>query len=294
MQGKPQWKWYQEQVARLLSRLPGTTVEENVEEIGSASGVARQIDVRIVLPLRLRVKDFKIEIPIKIIADCKHYAKTLDVKVIEEIGGMKDDVRAQLAIVVSPHGVSKGAKARAEALGVYPITVTGDMFVLLDSLTGDVKCLVCDRYHEVSWRMDAIEGYCDYCSSLHIRCRDCGAIFAIPDPEGTPIECPECDAVYVATFNPKEGDTEVKVYDMLDVLVLRGLYKKSNKSLTQREVQRLVESTRWQHWDVDSPLINLTEEGLVEWIDGPRLRITEFGIAAIDDHISQAESPLWY
>ncbi len=53
------------------------------------------------------------------------YGVSLDIKDIEEIIGLKEDVQANLAIVVTPMGVSEGARERAKADGVFPLTVTG-------------------------------------------------------------------------------------------------------------------------------------------------------------------------
>jgi len=295
------WKWYQKRVADLFRKIKGAVVDEDVTEVGQDSGVPRQVDVRVQLPFNIDVgQGFEIEVPVKIIVDAKAHSRPLDVKDIEEISGLKDDVRANLAVAVTPEGVSEGGRQRGRALGVYPITVTGDLLALLDALEDFSSCLMCVYGAEnddgpppwVDWH-DRLRGFCHRCSSLHVRCPDCLEIIAIPEGQyGIGVRCGgECGAVFVADFDPRELEEKLTVYDALDTSLLTTAYQKSTKRLTAREVDRLVRRTRWQHWGVASPTMNLTEEGLMQWGEGDCLYLTDGGTQVVEEFLLDPAYP---
>jgi len=194
------WQWYEKRITEIFGNLKGAKVEHNVQEIGQDTHTPRQIDIRIIVPLTVNLgEDFSFDVPVKMIVDCKARKRPIDVTVIDEVAGLKDDVRAHLAIVVTPKGISQPARERAKAVGVHPIIVTLDLIAVvqrfpLPEFTG---CLICEYTDEedhsppeVQWQSD-IEGHCDWCDGLHIRCPECYEIFAIHEVEyEQAIKCP--------------------------------------------------------------------------------------------------------
>ena len=95
------WKWYESKIADLFSRLEGAVVEHDVKVMGLKSQTKRQIDIMISYPMNISLgQGFEITIPIKIIVDCKAHKVPLDIKQIEGIIGLKEDVQANLAVAV--------------------------------------------------------------------------------------------------------------------------------------------------------------------------------------------------
>ena len=185
------WRWYQSRVAALFSRVKSAVVEEDVHEVGLQSSERRQLDVRVTLTPQIDLgRGFVIEVPIKIVVDAKDYGRALDIPAIERLIGLKDDVAANLLIVVTPKGVSRGAMKRARAGGVYPMAVTDDLLALIAELRLPeyTSCKICeygpedDRSpSEILWTSD-VEGHCTWCNTIHVRCPDCFEIFAVPRP----------------------------------------------------------------------------------------------------------------
>lgn len=289
------WRWYESRIAELFKRVKGAQVEENASETGVGSGQCRQIDVRVMMSVEVTLLEhFTISVPVKLIVDCKHYNRRLGLKTLGEIAELKDDVQAQLAIAVSPLGVTRGAEKRAPSLGLYPMVVTNDLLALLGSFRSEVSCLMDTCFGSVYLGRPHLEGTCNYCGTLHVRCRDCLVVFAIPDPDGTPLACPgECGAVCVAAYDAHEDAMNVSFYDMLDTRLLRAAHRKSNRRLTARQVNQIIQSTRWQYWTVASPTIGLTEEGLMEW-ENDNLCLTSEGARVAQNVLEGAEPALWY
>jgi hypothetical protein len=299
------WRWYQDRIAALFALHPQAQVESDVKEVGHDTKVLRQIDVRILLPFRLELRQgFAIEIPLKIVVDAKYWNQKLDVKIVGELASLKEDIGANLLVAVSPKGATNGAKRLGRVKGVYPIAVTDDLFGLL----GDLKirdassCLVCNE-GLVSWRNfgseiigDVLysEGTCDSCGELHIRCGECGEVFAIPESEeGKAIGCPlECGAVAILNVDPREGSRSVEWYDALDCKLLIEALNRASKSLTKPEVQAIINGTRWQYWDVTRPTIDLEEKSLMEWRDD-NLHLTSDG-EELAELLRKAKPALWY
>jgi restriction endonuclease len=227
MQKIAQWQWYQARVADLFRRIEGAEVYEDYHEDG-VNVPNRQIDVLARFPMRIAVGSFVIEVPIKVIVDTKHWATRVDVKALGEVAELKEDVQANMAIVVSSKGATKGARDRAASLGIYLVTVTTDLFVLLAGVSREVSCCYSeDAWHEVSWDSpDRVTGHCDYCGSLHIRCPDCLAVFGAENGGGS-VACPECEAVYSPEYDRKGIYTGTEVYDALEVQMLKAAYQRS-------------------------------------------------------------------
>jgi hypothetical protein len=80
------------------------------EVIGRYSLAKRQIDVAVYCAKSMPYPFLVVE--------SKRYSRRLNVKDIESFIGMKDDLGAQIGVVVCPNGFSPGAIRRAEAAGI--------------------------------------------------------------------------------------------------------------------------------------------------------------------------------
>lgn len=290
------WKLYETDITDLFSKIEGAVVEHNVKEVGAVSQTERQLDVRISYPMKINLgQGFEISIPIKIIVDCKAHKVALDVKQIEEIIGLREDVQANLAIAISPMGVSEAGKERGKAGGVYPITVTGDLIALQHGLEipDFNRCLVCEEGY-VSLR-SKLTGYCDYCNGLHLSCPDCGEIIGIDENQrDIGVKCgAECGTVFYVPTGEKGAVGKIEAYDSLDCMLMTKAFEKTTKRLTKEEVSKIVGKTKWQHWQVDRPTIDLTELGLMEWREG-YLCLTEEGEEIVREVINKAETAMYY
>ncbi len=290
------WKSYETQIAGLFSKIEGATVEHDVKEVGASSETNRQLDIRILYPMKIDLgQGFEISIPIKIIVDCKAHKAPLDVKQIENIIGLREDVKANLAIAITPMGVSEAGKKLAKSGSVYPITVTADLIALKHrlELPDFERCLMCE-YGYVSL-VRRLTGYCDYCGGIHVRCPDCGAITGIDDSQlNRGVKCgAECGAVFYVPTDRKRIVGRTEVYDSLDCLLMTRAFEKTTKRLTTREVSKIVGRTKWQHWQVEVPTIGLTELGLMEWRDG-YLWLTEDGEEITGRIVRNAETAMYY
>ena len=286
----PRWKWYEKHITDIFRKVRGAEVEPNVTEIGQDTRTSRQIDIRIMVPLAIDLGDgFCLEIPVKIIVDCKDRKRAIDVTVVDEVAGLKDDVRAHLAIIVTPKGVSRAAKERAKAVGVRPVVVTTDLIAVARHFPPPeyTACHICEytgkEEHsppEVFWRSE-IEGRCDWCNGFHIRCPECHSIFGVIEAEyDQAIKCPEeCGAVFfVESGHSKDQPSEsLEVFIALDAALLAAAYSKSTKRLTPNEVEKIIDRTRWQHWGEASPTIGVTEFDYMEYRDDDYLYLTAEG-----------------
>lgn len=89
---------------------PQASVLHNVMLPGRRTGAKRQIDVLVTEKVG--------QYDIKIVIDCKDYAKPVDVKGVEEFSGLLDDVGAQKGVLVCPTGFTANAKTRAAGLQI--------------------------------------------------------------------------------------------------------------------------------------------------------------------------------
>lgn len=297
-----QWKWYENRVADLFGRMEGAVVERDVSEVGRKTGEPRQLDVRVILPARIDLGEgFEIAIPVKIIVNSKAHGRRLDVATLAQIFEEKDDVEANVAVAVSPLGVTRTARKRAPSLGVYPLTVTGDLLALLHGFDFEfTECKICewdadeDRPpSEVDW-VDDVHGFCGLCNGLHVRCPDCHEVIGLPEAQfGRGVRCAvECGAVFLADYD-REGDVRLETYFALDVILMTRAYAKSTKRLTGRQVAKIVQETRWQHWGEATATIGVTEDGLMEW-KGGSLYLTPDGEALVKTVLLDPQYALWY
>lgn len=107
----PDWKELEHLVAMIQRQLsPDANVTHNVMLDGIDSETKRQIDVL--------VEQNVGQYTMKIVIDCKDYAKPIDVKGVEEFHGLVQDVRAHKGALVCPSGFSKSALKRAQKLQI--------------------------------------------------------------------------------------------------------------------------------------------------------------------------------
>jgi len=301
-----EWEWYEKRITELFKRVKGATIQHNVKELGKISKELRQIDILIFAPLDIIIDKrmgFRIPIEIKIIVDCKNRSRPIDLSEIGQIITLKSDVEAHMAIVVSPKGITDGAKKQAQNQGVLPIVVTHDLIAAAGKWDKEdwYECRICEWDCEdgipnyIDWRNENV-GYCGRCNSLNVRCPECHEVFGILEGEyETPLQCGyECgSAFYVElTIVDHERVQEVHIFDMLECRLLSEAYNKSNHRLTQKEYEKIVSETRWQYWEVDRPEIVLTEECLMEWGEQDCLYITTEGIKVYESMIKDPEYPV--
>lgn len=103
------WKEYEEEVFQECKRVfnsQETEVIRNKYIVGRYSGVKRQIDVI--------VRQFiDGEVVYLCVVECKHYAKKINVKIVDSFIGCLEDVDASKGILVSEKGFTKAAINRA-------------------------------------------------------------------------------------------------------------------------------------------------------------------------------------
>ena len=296
--GSMRWEWYQKRIAEFFRRVPGAGVLEDVKVEGK-SGVKRQLDVQVFLPLKVKLsKAIKVTVEIHIIVDAKKHEKPVDIGLVGQINDLRDDVGAHLAIIASPIGFTKGARNRAPKVSVVPLVVTSDLLAMLD----DVEIPELDRCHNylcddergwVVWQTPSQEGAtvlgsCRYCDVLHLLCPDCGFAFPVHEfDEGKPLKCPGCDRIYRASRD-EYHDASVEVRDELDVLLMTAAYENKLKRISKAKAQKLISKTKWQY--AEDPTSNLTETELMEWTDdGEYLCLTEAGQEDYETFIQAAE-----
>jgi hypothetical protein len=292
------WEWYQHRIAEFFRRIPGARVIEDVAVKGR-SGVKRQLDVQVFLPLQVELsKAIKVTVDIHIIVDAKKHERRVGIGLIGQIDDLRDDVGAHLAIIASPLGFTAGAKSRASQVSVALLVVTSDLLAMLDKveIPWVHACLSygCEAGRGyISWETPQYEGQtilgrCQYCDVLHVLCPDCGSIFPVHEfDEGKPLKCIGCARIY-CVVRDEYNAASVDVRDELDVLLISAAYENKSKQISSGRVAKIVGVTKWQY--SEEPTINLTESGFMEWTgDGDFLRLTEAGQAEFETFIQPAE-----
>jgi hypothetical protein len=305
---QPDWKWYENKIAELFRRVKGTEVEQNVTEVGQLSKSTRQIDIRILAPHDIEIETqggFRIPITVKIIVDCKHHGRPIDVSVVGEVISLKEDVGAHMGIVVSPEGITTAARTLALSKGVFPVVATHDLIAAASEWERDdwETCRVCEWEMEdgianyIDWRHDR-EGHCNRCNTLHVRCPECHEVFGISEDEyGKPLGCPyDCGSAFYVELLREDHEIvpKLRVFDMLECALLSAAYAKPTKRITRREYSDIVAKTRWQYWEEGRPEICLTEDALMEWGGDDCLHITSDGVRVFKRMIANREYPVCY
>lgn len=100
------WKKYEQEILRYFQEtFPETQISFDKKVVGRYSKVERQIDILI----EGEIAGYEI----KIIVDCKHFSKNIDVKQVESFSSMVEDVEAHQGVLITQKGFSKAATNRA-------------------------------------------------------------------------------------------------------------------------------------------------------------------------------------
>ena len=111
---------------QICSGIKNAKIEHDARVTGR-SGTTRKIDYLITGDVGL----FKV----KILVDPKNYADPVDIKDVESIAGMVEDVGANLGVIVCPTGFTEGAKNRAEMAGIQ-------LYEIYDHSLGNTNLLI--------------------------------------------------------------------------------------------------------------------------------------------------------
>lgn len=117
-------------VGQLCSGIKNAKTEKNIK-LSGRSGTERQIDVFI----KGNVGAFEV----KILVDSKNHSTPIDIKEVESIIGMVEDVGANLGVIVCPSGFTDGAKKRANTSGIQ-------LYEIYDQSLGNTKLFIPLRY----------------------------------------------------------------------------------------------------------------------------------------------------
>jgi hypothetical protein len=122
---KPKWRKFEELVHKIQSDLASDAqvrLDDRIE--GALTGTMRQVDISI----RRKIGQFEMLIAI----DCKDLAQPVDVKDVEGVIGLIQDVGANKGAVVSASGFTPAALARGKGAGL-------DLYRLVDTGSHDWK-----------------------------------------------------------------------------------------------------------------------------------------------------------
>lgn len=186
------WRRYEEQIHDRLKQLAGPEAEVtfDVKLLGRFSGVQRQIDVH-VRGSFTGIGDATLAV------DCKCFASKIDVKQVEMVMGLVDDVGTDIGLLVTTEGFTPAAKRRAKgARAMWLDVVPYDQ--LADWEPDVLWCHVCTDLESEDFPggvfMEPIEdtaaaGRCERCQAMHVRCA-CGFTNAADDEQaGTWLQC---------------------------------------------------------------------------------------------------------
>ena len=103
-----QWKDYEHTVYTLLRRIyPAANIKYNVRVRGKTTGKLRQIDIS--------VEETVVGVPVRIAFDCKRYNKKVDVKDVESMIGMLEDLDYLQGVLITNVGYTEAALKRAQS-----------------------------------------------------------------------------------------------------------------------------------------------------------------------------------
>lgn len=117
-------------VGQICAGIKNAKTESNIKILGK-SGTERQVDVFV----KGKVGAFEV----KILIDSKNYSSPVDIKDVESIIGMTEDVGANLGVIVCPAGFTNGAKKRAGVAGIQ-------LYEIYDHLLGNTELFIPLRY----------------------------------------------------------------------------------------------------------------------------------------------------
>jgi hypothetical protein len=200
---EPDWKIYEHLVYdALIQEYPDLAIEKNIHIVGHETKKRRQIDIAI--KGKLAGHD------VFAVIDCKHYSRNLDANDVGKFSALLKDVGADFGIIITQEGFSEAAenlakmnriKLEVRALEeleyyIFPIDWCEECSPGEDHSPGFI---VWSGFEELHGDLDKVKeiGYCDWCHSLHLRCK-CNAVIGIPEVfYNESVEClGECGTKY--------------------------------------------------------------------------------------------------
>jgi len=116
---KKKHKKYEEITTEIYKLISPKSNVKHDQRIKGKSGVLRQVDILI--------EDCIASHPIRIAVDCKYYSSKVDINDVAVVWDIVDDVHANLGVIVSNAGFTKGALRRANELGRLKLCSIFDM-----------------------------------------------------------------------------------------------------------------------------------------------------------------------
>lgn len=179
-ENRKSWKEFEEAVELIYRKFhKNASVKRDDKIMGKVSGQMRQIDVSV--KHRLGITD------LLLIVECKRHGRKIDVKEMEAFAAKKDDVGANMGIMVAERGFTKGARHLAEAKGIK-------VYRLRDTRRGD-------------WPEEAVFKFFIEYSTLTLFG------FKLIDDRNQSVEFPPGEILHL--FDVKSPDKEVTMDDFL-------------------------------------------------------------------------------
>lgn len=191
------WKIYERMIAQLFANQVSTgyVVTPNARIVGVFTGVARQIDVLI-------EERHDTNNDSRTVVEAKRRSRPVDVKDVETLLGMMDDVEARFGYLVCPTGNSPAALKRAQEtvrICIVPLDRIADFDPLAWPECRSAGCangrIFWDGFPMVELTVQPIStpnetpknvgypqkvGKCETCGAFHAECMVCGDIMTIP------------------------------------------------------------------------------------------------------------------
>jgi hypothetical protein len=190
-ESEPKWLVYQKAVARLKESFGDCEVVHDYKIVGRRSGVERQVDIWLSTTIGGKHG-------VTVAVECKcHETTPISIKDVDAFYGFLDDVGAHKGVLISNSGFTDGAKKRSDGSTVELETLTleeAEDFDWADFLEHGCEGIN-DCWGRVSWDFHDGEGshagHCDYCSTFHIKCGECGYVDSYEEDEI--IKCRGCE-----------------------------------------------------------------------------------------------------
>lgn len=132
----PRWREFERLIARIHNQLYPNGVVQHNEHIVGVSGQKRQFDVTI----RCKLGPHET----LTVVDCKKHKAPVDIGYIEQFRVQANDVKADMAVIVSTSGFTRGAIAQATTLNVRLLTFEDASTFDWKNLFGKVRLKILD------------------------------------------------------------------------------------------------------------------------------------------------------
>jgi hypothetical protein len=201
LKGERDWKQYEQQIFERLKEMAGedAEVEFDARMPGRFSGVDRQVDVFVRGDFAGRVTRATMAV------DCKCFTRQVDVKHVEGVIGLVEDVGTDFGLLVTTEGFTPAAKSRADhargmRIDIVPYEELSEWeppFQFCDVCTDWERDRVGGVYidpfvqgHEPPGAELAVgAGRCDRCQTIYMKC-SCGTVNrAVEAEERQWLEC---------------------------------------------------------------------------------------------------------